>query len=106
QFNRYEATAAENIAFGDWQEWLTQDQSVEPVARSTGVHAILEAMPQGYRTQLGRLFGEYRPSDGQWQLIGITRALARRNAALLILDEPTAHFDARAEYNLFQRFKE
>jgi ATP-binding cassette, subfamily B, bacterial len=101
----YEATAAENIAFGDWRRLLNDRQEVERIARSTGVDEIVERMPQGYDTLLGRHFGEYDLSEGQWQQMAIARAFAR-NAPLLVLDEPSARLDAQAEYRLFQRFRQ
>ena len=51
------------------------------------------------------MFGGYDPSGGQWQKIAVARAFAR-NASLLILDEPTSNLDARAEYELFCRFRD
>jgi ATP-binding cassette subfamily B protein len=65
---------------------------------------MIRGMPRGYDTRLGKEFGEYDPSGGQWQLIAIARALGR-DAPILILDEPSAHLDARAEFELFSRFK-
>lgn len=106
QFNRYEATAAENIAFGDWRLWLPNLEDISDIAQQASVHELIEAMPQGYETMLGRRFGKYKPSDGQWQKLAVARAFARKNSSILILDEPTAHFDARAEYELFHHFKE
>jgi ATP-binding cassette subfamily B protein len=51
------------------------------------------------------MFGEFDLSGGQWQKIAVARVLAR-DASLLILDEPTAHLDTRAEYELFCRFRD
>jgi ATP-binding cassette subfamily B protein len=62
-------------------------------------------MPQGYNTMLGRMFGEFTLSEGQWQQIALARAFAR-DATLLILDEPTSNLDARSEYEVFSRFQE
>lgn len=102
----YEATAAENIAYGDW-ETLSQDrEQVERIARLANVHDMIKEMPQGYDTFLGRLFAEYTLSQGQWQQMAIARAFARQDAWLLILDEPTSNLDVRAEYELFCRFRE
>jgi len=67
---------------------------------------MIQDMPQGYDTLLGRTFGKYTLSQGQWQQISIARAFARENASLLILGEPTSNLDARAEYELFCRFRE
>jgi ATP-binding cassette subfamily B protein len=104
-FAHYEATAADNIAYGDWQTMLEYPDRIREVAGSSGVHDLIQTMPRGYDTMLGRMFGEYDLSGGQWQKLAVARALAR-DAALLILDEPTAHLDARAEYELFCHFRE
>jgi ATP-binding cassette subfamily B protein len=104
-FGRYEATAADNIAYGDWRRMLENREKVEQIARLAGVHGLIEAMPQGYDTMLGRMFGTHDLSGGQWQRIAVARAFARQ-ATLLILDEPTSNLDARAEYELFCRFRE
>ena len=104
-FGRYEATVGENIAYGDLRTVMDDTEKIEQIARLAGVHNMIQAMPQGYNTMLGRSFGEYSPSEGQWQQIALARAFAR-NAALLILDEPTSNLDARSEYELFSRFQE
>ncbi len=104
-FGRYEATVADNIAYGDWQRLLNDRNEVEQLARFAEVHNLVESMPQGYDTMLGRIFGNYTLSDGQWQQIALTRACVR-SAKLLILDEPTANLDARSEYKLFSHFRE
>ena len=106
RFSRYEATAAENIAYGDWKRLLHDRQQVERIARLAGVDGLIRTMPQAYDTLLGRAFGEYTLSYGQWQRMAIARAFARESASLLILDEPTANLDARAEYDLFCRFRD
>ena len=112
-FCRYQVTAAENIAYGDWKRLLPTELSTTPnsseqikqIARLTKVDEMIGAMPQGYETLLGRQFGQYTLSRGQWQKLAIARAFARQNSVLLILDEPTASLDARAEYELFSHFR-
>ena len=104
-YNRYEATAADNIAYGDWENCLDNRERIEEIARAAGIHDMLMAMPNGYDTLLGRKFGALDLSGGQWQKLAVARAFARR-ASLLILDEPTASLDARAEYDLFLRARE
>jgi ATP-binding cassette subfamily B protein len=104
-FNRYEATAAENIAYGDWRTLLADREAIERVARLADVDSLIRSMPQGYDTLLGRMFGNHDLSGGQWQKLAIARALARP-ASLLILDEPTSNLDARAEYDIFCRFRD
>lgn len=103
-FRRYEAKALENIAFGNWRELLNDPVQVEKLARLAGVDGIISSLPQGYDTLLGRAFGDYTLSEGQWQKLAIARAFAKK-AALLILDEPSSSLDARAEYELFSRFR-
>ena len=100
-FGRYEATAAENIAYGNWRVMLEKQDQVERIARLANVDSLIEAMPEGYGTMLGRMFGQYDLSGGQWQRIAIARVLAR-DSKLLILDEPSSNLDARAERELFQ----
>jgi ATP-binding cassette subfamily B protein len=104
-FLRFEATAEENLAFGDWRRLLGNRREIEELARHTGVASLVEALPAGYDTWLGNMFGRQDLSAGQWQRLAIARALARP-APLLILDEPTASLDVRAEEELFRRFRD
>ncbi len=104
-FSRYEATAGDNIAYGDWENCLDNRERVEEIARAAGVHDMVMAMPKGYDTMLGRSFGALDLSGGQWQKLAVARVFARRSP-LLILDEVTASYDARAEYELFSRARQ
>jgi ATP-binding cassette subfamily B protein len=104
-FGRYEASAADNIAYGDWTRLLGDRERITEIAKLAGVHETVSALPAGYDTLLGRMFGQMDLSGGDWQKIAVARAFAR-DAALLILDEPTSNLDARAEYQLFSRFQE
>jgi ATP-binding cassette, subfamily B, bacterial len=104
-FGRYEASAGDNIAYGNWQTLLDNPAEIERIARQVDVHDLIEQMPAAYETQLGRMFGQHTLSGGQWQKIAIARAFAR-NASLLILDEPTSNLDARAEHQIFSNFRE
>lgn len=104
-FNQYEATASDNIRFGNYKE-IQSLADIQHVAKMTGVDGFISGMPNGYETQLGRRFGEYDLSGGMWQKIAIARAMTRSEAAVLILDEPTASLDVRAEWELFKQFKQ
>jgi ATP-binding cassette, subfamily B, bacterial len=104
-FGRYAASAADNIAYGDWRRLLGDRERVMEIARLAGVHDMVRMLPEGYDTMLGRTFGQTDLSGGEWQKIAVARAFAR-HAALLILDEPTSNLDARAEHDLFSRFQE
>jgi ATP-binding cassette, subfamily B, bacterial len=105
RFGRYEASAADNVAFGDWRRLLRDREQVKQVSRRARIDGMIEAMPQGYDTSLGRLFGSYDASEGQWQQIALARAFAR-DAPVIVLDEPLSHLDARAEYALFCSLRE
>jgi ATP-binding cassette subfamily B protein len=107
-FVRYGLPLRENVAFGHLA--LLQDQAaLESVLRDAGAGELLERLPRGWDTVLARGFeGGVDLSGGQWQRLALARALAavRGGAGLLILDEPTAALDVRAETELFRRFLE
>lgn len=99
-FARYAFTARENIATGDGAHPINDDRVVA-AARSAGADGFLSRLPKQYHTILSRLFRGGRDlSGGQWQRVAIARAYYR-DAPLVILDEPTASLDARAEHDLF-----
>jgi ATP-binding cassette subfamily B protein len=100
-FVRYQLTARENIGFGR-AEAVHDVEAIAEAARQAGADHYLEGLPEGYETMLGKEFtGGYDLSIGQWQRIALARAFFRR-AQLLVLDEPTASLDARAENELFE----
>ena len=103
-FIRYSLTARENIGVGRIQD---QDDMarIEDAAERSLADAVIRKLPQGYDQQLGRLFKKGRDlSGGEWQKVAIARAYMR-DAGLIILDEPTAALDAKAEADVFSRFK-
>ena len=100
-FVRYQLTARENVGFGR-EEWLDDDARIEEAARLAGAHDAIAALPAGYETGVGKEFqGGFDLSGGQWQRIALARAFFR-DAALLVLDEPSASLDARSEHELFE----
>jgi ATP-binding cassette subfamily B protein len=107
-FVRYDMRAEENIAVGRigalQDDPDTAAARVEDAAGRSLAAEVIEALPERYRTMLGRRFeGGVDLSGGQWQKVALGRAYMR-DAQLLILDEPTAALDARAEYEVFRRF--
>ncbi len=104
-FERYLLPARENVGLGRHERVDVFDDIVE-AARRADAHDFLASLPEGYETMLGREFaGGYDLSIGQWQRIALARAFFR-DAPFVILDEPTAALDARAESRLFERMRE
>ena len=104
-FMRYDMTAAENIAVGQIGELHNQGK-IERAAAKSGVDKVIRKFQSGYDQMLGRRFeGGLDISGGEWQKLALSRAYLRE-AQLLILDEPTASLDARAEHDVFTQFAE
>ncbi len=104
-FVHYFLSARENIAMGRW-EWSDDEAAVRLAAARSGASKFLEALPHGYDTYLGpQFFGGSDLSTGQWQRVALARAFFR-DAELVILDEPTASLDPRAEAELFAAVRE
>jgi ATP-binding cassette subfamily B protein len=98
-------TMAQNIAVGNIDR--KEDRGlIEASAQQSLAAALAEKLPGRYDQELGRRFRQgVELSGGEWQKVALARAYMR-DAQLLILDEPTAALDARAEYEVFQRFAE
>ena len=102
---RFNLSAAENIAIGDILEKENEQKIVEAAEKSLA-DPMIRQLPLQYRQMLGKRFQDGTElSGGQWQKIALARAYLR-DAQLLILDEPTASLDARAEKEVFDRFAE
>ena len=104
-FVRYHLTAADNIAVGRIEAREDRER-IRQAARRSLADEVIERLPQGYDQVIGKRFRTgVDLSGGEWQKVAIARAYMR-DAQLLILDEPTAALDARAEFEVFQRFKD
>jgi len=100
---RFKMSAGINIAVGDIDERTNQPR-IETSAQRSLADTVIAKLAGGYDQQLGRSFGRgVELSGGEWQKVALGRAYMR-DAQVLILDEPTAALDARAEYEVFQRF--
>jgi ATP-binding cassette, subfamily B, bacterial len=100
---RYDMLARENIGFGKLES-LEDQNRIQTAAYKSFAKGVIERLPKGYDQMVGRRFeGGVDLSGGEWQKFALARAYMR-DAQLLILDEPTATLDARAEYEVFQRF--
>ncbi|HUL44887.1 MAG TPA: ABC transporter ATP-binding protein [Bacteroidota bacterium] len=104
-FVRYHMTASENIAVGRIEE-LRNEERIRQSAERSLANTVIDRLPNRYDQILGKRFATgVDLSFGEWQKIALARAYMR-DAQLLILDEPTASLDARAEHEVFQRFAE
>ena len=104
-FVRYAVTAAENIAIGRIDARDDRPRIVTAAERSLADQVIAK-LPKGYDQMVGKRFARGLDlSGGEWQKLAIARAYMR-DAQLLVLDEPTAALDARAEYEVFLRFRD
>jgi ATP-binding cassette, subfamily B, bacterial len=104
-FVRYNLTAGDNIAVGKIDA-RDDEARIERAAKRSQADEVIAKLPGGYQQMIGKRFKNgVELSGGEWQKIAIARAYMRE-AAVLILDEPTAALDARSEFEVFQRFKE
>ncbi len=101
---RYHLTAQENIGFGQLEK-LEDMPQVVTAAQKGGADSIIQRLPKGYQTKLGRRWEGSELSVGEWQKVALSRAFMR-DAEIVVLDEPTASLDAEAEYAVFRRFGE
>jgi ATP-binding cassette, subfamily B, bacterial len=105
-FVRYQLTVGENIGAGDDRAYQDRERWTD-AARKGLAAPFIDEMALGYDTQLGKWFRQGRElSLGQWQKVALSRAFMRRDADVLVLDEPTASMDAEAEVRIFERFRE
>ena len=103
-FKRWPFTARVNVAVGRSAAPITEERLAGAVAEA-GAQEVIADLPRGLDTLLARSFsGGHELSGGQWQRLGIARAAYRRGR-ILIVDEPTAALDARAELEVFEKIR-
>ncbi len=103
EFVHYQFPISENIRFGRLHD--ASDAQVRRAAELSGAAEFIRAFPEGYGTLLGRPLGGVDLSGGQWQKLAIARALVRQ-APVVVLDEPTAALDPKAEAEIYRQFGE
>jgi ATP-binding cassette subfamily B protein len=102
-YARYQLTVKENIRLGDI-DVPANDQRIVKAAHDAGAEKVIAGLKNGYDTLLGSWFENGAElSIGEWQKIALARAFLRESA-IIVLDEPTSAMDARAEYELFNKF--
>lgn len=102
---RYDLTAHANIWLGNI-DLPPQDPRIQLAAQASGADAVIQTLPDGYESWLGRSFHQGEElSGGQWQKIALARAFLR-DSQLVVLDEPTSALDARAEEAIFENFRQ
>ncbi len=100
-FVRFQLLVGENIGAGDVEAFADEERWQEAAERGLA-HDFIDELPDGYKTQLGRWFkGGQELSLGQWQKVALSRAFMRRDADILVFDEPTSSMDASAEIEAF-----
>ncbi|MGD8384534.1 MAG: ABC transporter ATP-binding protein [Lysobacterales bacterium] len=105
-FSRYQFLVGENIGVGDVRYFEDEPRWRDAAAKGMA-DALIEGLPSGYATQLGKWFKNgMELSGGQWQKIALSRAFMRSGADILVLDEPTASMDAAAEATIFEHFRQ
>ena len=104
-FIKFQLVASENIAIGNIEQ-VKNNPLITNAAEKSLADSVVQNLPEKYEQMLGKRFNNgVDLSGGQWQKIALARAYMR-DAQLLILDEPTAALDARAEHDVFVRFSE
>lgn len=104
-FGHYSLTVGENIALGNLAA-LEHRDILRYAVEKADIVKLVDDFPSGEDTQLGKQFGGTELSGGQWQKLALARAFVRKQAQLLLLDEPTAALDPRSEYDFYLRFVE
>ncbi|MEA3056559.1 MAG: ATP-binding cassette, subfamily bacterial, partial [Actinomycetota bacterium] len=103
-FGMFELYARETVGIGDTGVDDDDPNVISALTRAAAPE-VVDALPTGLDTQLGRDFdGGIELSTGQWQKLALGRAMMRAEPLLLVLDEPTASLDAPTEHRLFERF--
>jgi ATP-binding cassette subfamily B protein len=104
-FGHYSLTLGENIALGNLAA-LEHREILRYAVEKADIVKLVDDFPSGEDTQLGKQFGGTELSGGQWQKLALARAFVRKEAQLLLLDEPTAALDPRSECDFYLRFVE
>jgi ATP-binding cassette, subfamily B, bacterial len=104
-YAKYHFTAQDNIWIGN-TAIPPEDKKIQAAAHRAGADSVIAKLPQGYETILGKMFDQGEElSIGQWQKIALARAFLRESQ-IIVLDEPTSAMDPKAEFEVFQQFRQ
>ncbi len=104
-YAKYHFTAQDNIWLGNIAI-APEDPKIQSAAYLSGADSVIDKLPQGYATILGKMFDQGEElSIGQWQKIALARAFLRESQ-IIVLDEPTSAMDPKAEFEVFQQFRQ
>lgn len=102
-FLKLQAPCRESVGSGDLPR-RSDERAVRTAVVRAGADSVVNRLPNGLDTVLGRTFDGVELSHGQWQKLALARGVMREQPLLLVLDEPTAALDPQAEHDLFERF--
>jgi ATP-binding cassette, subfamily B, bacterial len=102
-FARFEVTAGQAVGIGDLPH-LDDRPAVARAVEEADAIRVIDQLPSGMDTQLGRIFDGAELSHGQWQRLALGRVVMRQAPLLRVLDEPTAALDPQTEHDLYERF--
>jgi ABC-type multidrug transport system fused ATPase/permease subunit len=102
-FGRFQIRFGDTVGIGDLPH-RDDDSRVLDAVRAADATPLVERLPDGLDTQLGRKFDGVELSEGQWQKTALARASMRAEPLLFMLDEPTASLDAPSEHAIFERY--
>jgi ATP-binding cassette subfamily B protein len=102
-FGRFHIRLGNAIGIGDLPH-LHDDARVDEAVRAADAEQLIQRLPDGLDTQLGRRFNGVELSEGQWQKTALARAAMRPAPLLFTLDEPTASLDPPSEHSIFERY--
>lgn len=102
-FGRFQIRFAATIGIGDLPQLDDRDRVIA-AARAADAQPLIDRLPDGLDTQLGRQFDGVELSEGQWQKTALARASMRTDPLVFVLDEPTASLDAPSEHAIFERY--
>jgi ATP-binding cassette, subfamily B, bacterial len=102
-FGRFHISFGETVGIGDLP-YVDDADRLGDAVRAADARELVERLPDGLDTQLGRRFDGVELSEGQWQRTALARASMRTEPLLFVLDEPTASLDAPSEHEIFERY--